>query len=90
MAEYPFYLVDAFTHEPFQGNRAGVVLDAAGLTENHMQLIAREVGASETTFVLPPTDPRADVRFRWFTPAAEVSMCGHATVAGVHVLVTTG
>ena len=72
-------LVDAFTADPLAGNPAGVVPDAAGLSDDQMQAIARELGASETAFVLPSDD--ADRRVRYFTPGQEVDLCGHATVA---------
>jgi PhzF family phenazine biosynthesis protein len=82
--------VDAFTETPLTGNPAGVVVDAAGLTDQQMQLIAREIGASETAFILPPTVPRADLRVRWFTPLSEVPLCGHATIAAFHTLAEEG
>lgn len=85
-----FWLVDAFTGEPFRGNPAGVILDAAGLEAETMRLIAREVGASETAFVFPPGEPGADLTLRWFTPTCEVPFCGHATVATLHTLVEAG
>lgn len=85
-----YYVVDAFANKPYGGNPAAVVLDTVGLDDAEMQSIATEFNLSETTFVLPPTSPGADVRFRWFTPATEVSMCGHATIAGVHTLVESG
>ncbi|MFV0574295.1 MAG: PhzF family isomerase [Vibrio sp.] len=75
------YVVDAFTTEPNTGNRAGVVLDAADLTEQQMQEIAAFAGYSETAFVLPPTDSSHDLHVRYFTPTSEVPICGHATVA---------
>jgi len=78
-------LVDAFTDEPLRGNAAGVVPDAAGLTDEQMQAVARELGASETAFLLPADDPDADRRVRYFTPGTEVDLCGHATV-GSHAL----
>lgn len=81
-----FKQVDAFTRAPFSGNPAGVVLDADGLSERAMQLIAREVNASETVFVLPPSEPGADLRLRWFTPTTEVPLCGHATIAAFYAL----
>jgi PhzF family phenazine biosynthesis protein len=74
-------LVDAFTDEALAGNAAGVVPDAAGLDDDQMQAIARELSVSETAFVLP-SDP-ADRRLRYFTPDREVDLCGHATV-GAH------
>lgn len=82
-------LVDAFTCEPFHGNPAGVVPDADGLAEAAMQRIARELGASETCFLLAPARG-GDLRLRYFTPAREVPLCGHATVAAVHVLAAEG
>ncbi|WP_129114851.1 PhzF family phenazine biosynthesis protein [Halegenticoccus tardaugens] len=72
-------LVDAFTADPLAGNAAGVVPDADGLTESQMGAIARELGASETAFLLPSHS--ADRRIRYFTPTQEVDLCGHATVA---------
>lgn len=72
-------LIDAFTDEPLAGNAAGVVPDAAGLTEDQQQAIARELAVSETAFL---TDSeRADRRIRYFTPTTEVDLCGHATIA---------
>jgi len=72
-------LVDAFTDTPLAGNAAGVVPDAAGLSAERMQAVARELAASETAFVLPGSS--ADRRIRYFTPTTEVDLCGHATVA---------
>lgn len=72
-------LVDAFTETPLAGNAAGVVPDAEGLNDPQMQAVARELGASETAFVLP--SGAADRRLRFFSPATEVELCGHATVA---------
>lgn len=72
-------LVDSFTREPLTGNAAGVVPDADGLSAEQMQAVARELGASETAFLLPSGS--ADRRVRYFSPTAEVDLCGHATVA---------
>lgn len=69
----------AFTTTPTTGNPAGVVLDAAGLTDDAMQSIAAEVGYSETAFVVPLSERRYAVRY--FSPLAEVAFCGHATIA---------
>ncbi len=88
--ELDFWLVDSFTTEPFRGNPAGVVLEAADLSADTMRLIAREVGASETAFVFPPSAPGADLVLRWFTPNCEVPFCGHATLATMHILAETG
>jgi PhzF family phenazine biosynthesis protein len=89
----PYYVIDAFAFEPFTGNPAAVVLDAEGLDDRQMQSIAAEFNLSETTFVLPVVEgsaPRDAVRFRWFTPAIEVDMCGHATIAGLCALREAG
>ena len=82
-------LVDAFTDEPLAGNVAGVVPDAGGLTDETMRRIAAEVGASETAFVFDG-DGDADDRIRYFTPATEVDLCGHATVATYAALFAEG
>jgi trans-2,3-dihydro-3-hydroxyanthranilate isomerase len=90
MKSYKIKHVDAFTTEPFTGNPAGVVLDAKGLNEKAMQNIAREMNLSETAFILPPTLKNADIQIRWFTPAAEVPLCGHATIGSFHALAESG
>ena len=71
----------AFTTDPRGGNPAGVVLDARGLSDAAMQRIAAQVGYSETAFLLPRQDGELDVRY--FSPLAEVSFCGHATIAAM-------
>jgi len=85
-----FWLVDAFSDEPYRGNPAGVVLDATGLDNDAMRLIAREVGLSETAFVFPPSSKGIDLTLRWFTPTCEVPFCGHATIATLHLLAEIG
>jgi trans-2,3-dihydro-3-hydroxyanthranilate isomerase len=77
------FQIDAFTDKPFQGNPAGVTF-ADGLTPEVMQLIAKEMNLAETAF-LGKSD-RADYHLRWFTPAVEVELCGHATIASLHFL----
>ena len=80
----PYYQVDVFTNQLFRGNPAGVCLLPAGwLADDLMQSIAFENNLSETAFVMQQGD-----RFglRWFTPALEMDLCGHATVAPAHVL----
>lgn len=88
MGTRPIYLVDAFTRTPLQGNPAGVLPYARGLSEETMRAVAREVNASETAFVLGSRE--ADFRFRFFTPTQEVPFCGHATVAAVRLLQELG
>jgi PhzF family phenazine biosynthesis protein len=81
------YQVDAFTSEAFKGNPAGVCLLKSPAEENWMQAVANEMNLSETAF-LSPVENGFDLR--WFTPAVEVSLCGHATLASAHILWTTG
>ncbi|MBD9480511.1 PhzF family phenazine biosynthesis isomerase [Pseudoxanthomonas sp. PXM02] len=71
----------AFTTDPAGGNPAGVVLDARSLDDAAMQRIAADLGYSETAFLLPRADGDLDVRY--FSPLAEVSFCGHATIAAM-------
>jgi len=75
--------VDAFTDTPFAGNPAAVCLLPAPRDEGWMQKVAREMNLSETAFLVPQADGYA---LRWFTPAVEVALCGHATLASAHVL----
>lgn len=84
------YQIDAFTTQRYQGNPAGVVVNAEGLDEAQMQLIARELNNSETAFILPPRDDGHDVHVRFFTPTVEVPVCGHATIAAHYVLALEG
>lgn len=85
MRKYRLYQVDSFTTELFQGNPAGVVPEADGLTAAQMQAIAREMNNSETAFILSPTAEDHEVWIRFFTPATEVPSCGHATIAAHYV-----
>lgn len=78
------YILNAFTDVPGGGNPAGVVPDASALTEVQMQKIARNLGHSETAFVT--LSEVADFKVRFFTPAAEVDLCGHATIATFSLL----
>ncbi len=78
------YQVDAFTRERFRGNPAGVVLNADGLSDQDMQLIARELNNSETAFLLAADGADCDGLIRYFTPLKEVPICGHATIAAMY------
>ncbi len=81
--------VDAFTHKPFAGNPAAVCVTDGPLEENLMRAIAAEMNLSETAFL--HRDPSKDAyNLRWFTPAIEVDLCGHATLASAHVLWSEG
>ncbi len=77
-------IVDSFTDTPFGGNPAGVCVLQTPTTEGWMQAVAAELNLSETAFVTPRRDGDHDLR--WFTPRVEVDLCGHATLAAVHVL----
>ncbi|GAA4834275.1 PhzF family phenazine biosynthesis protein [Saccharopolyspora rosea] len=79
-----FQQVDVFTTVPFGGNPVAVVLDADGLSADEMQRFARWTNLSETTFVLPPSDPGADYRVRIFTPGGELPFAGHPTLGTCH------
>ncbi|MFF9310476.1 PhzF family phenazine biosynthesis protein [Streptomyces sp. NPDC014748] len=84
-------IVDAFTDRPFAGNPAGVLLLDAFPEDDWLQNVALEVNHAETAFAHRlPGSAEADWALRWFTPATEVAMCGHATLATAHVLHTTG
>ncbi len=79
------FQVDSFTDTLFEGNPAGVVLNADGLDEATMRKIARELNNSETAFVFSSPSPDYDIEVRFFTPTREVPICGHATIAAHHV-----
>jgi trans-2,3-dihydro-3-hydroxyanthranilate isomerase len=81
--------VDAFTTTPLAGNACAVVLDARGLDDATMQAIARETNLSETSFVFPG-DGEADFVVRYWTPAGEIPLAGHPTIATTHALRETG
>jgi PhzF family phenazine biosynthesis protein len=80
----PFAQVDVFATSPYSGNPVAVVLDAAGLSTEEMERFARWTNLSETTFVLPPSDERADYRVRIFTPTVELPFAGHPTLGTCH------
>jgi len=86
----PFKQVDVFTSTPYNGNPLAVIMDASGLSDDQMQSIARWTHLSETTFVLPPTDPAADYRGRSFTPDTEFPFAGHPTLGTAHALLEAG
>ncbi len=85
-----FKQVDVFTAEPFKGNALAVVLDAEGLSTEEMQTFANWTNLSETTFVLPPTDPAADYKVRIFTPDVELPFAGHPTIGTCHAWLEAG
>jgi PhzF family phenazine biosynthesis protein len=79
-----FAQLDVFTDRPYFGNPLAVVVDGDGLDTVEMQRFANWTNLSETTFLLPPTDPAADYRVRIFTPAAELPFAGHPTLGSAH------
>jgi trans-2,3-dihydro-3-hydroxyanthranilate isomerase len=83
---FRYVIADVFTDVPLAGNQLAVFTDARDLTGEEMQLLARETNLSETVFVLPPSDPEADVRIRIFTPAVELPFAGHPTLGAAFVL----
>ena len=86
----PFQQVDVFTAVPYRGNPLAVVLDAEGLDDAAMQRFAQWTNLSETTFLLPPTDPSADYRVRIFTPGCELPFAGHPTLGSCHAWLRAG
>ena len=90
MQSRPFTQVDVFTATAYLGNPVAVVLDGRGLDESDMQGFARWTNLSETTFVLPPTEPDADYRLRIFTPGGELPFAGHPTLGSCHAWLEAG
>lgn len=80
----PIFQVDAFADQPFAGNPAAVALETEGRGDGWLQAVATEMNLSETAF--PTRRDDGDWDLRWFTPAVEVDLCGHATLATAHVL----
>jgi len=83
----PIVVVDAFTDRPFAGNPAAVCIMDRAADERWMQQVAREMNLAETAFLAPEAGV---YRLRWFTPAVEVQLCGHATLASAHWLWESG
>jgi len=84
----PFVQVDAFADRPFAGNPAAVIPLAAWLDDALLQAIGAENNLSETAFLVPDASREADYELRWFTPRTEVMLCGHATLASGHVVLS--
>lgn len=87
MSEVPLFWVDAFSERPFAGNPAAVCLLERPADEGWMRSLANELGLSETAYVWPQDGA---LSLRWFTPASEVDLCGHATLAAAHALRAAG
>ena len=90
MPSFKYLTADVFTNQRFGGNQLAVFPEANGLDAALMQKIAREFNFSETTFVLPPSDPKHTRRVRIFTPGGELPFAGHPTVGTAFVLATNG
>jgi PhzF family phenazine biosynthesis protein len=86
----PFHQVDVFSSEAYRGNPLAVVLDAEGITGERMQQFANWTNLSETTFLLPPQDARADYRVRIFTGSEEFPFAGHPTLGSAHAWLESG
>lgn len=84
----PFFQVDAFAERPLTGNPAAVMPLEQWLPDDLLQAIAAENNLSETAFAVPSERADADYDLRWFTPTVEVDLCGHATLASGHVLLS--
>ena len=84
------YQIDSFTRKKFSGNPAGVVVNADGLNDDQMQLIARELNNSETAFLFSANSKDCDGVIRYFTPKTEVPICGHATIAAMYARALEG
>ncbi|WP_207796036.1 PhzF family phenazine biosynthesis protein [Kinneretia aquatilis] len=85
-----FAQVDVFTAMPLLGNALAVVIDGQGLSDAAMASFARWTNLSETTFLLPPTQPEADYRVRIFTPGGELPFAGHPTLGSAHCWLAAG
>lgn len=90
MRTRPFSQVDVFTDVPYLGNPLAVVVDAEGLSPEQMQHFAHWTNLSETTFLLPPSDPAADYRVRIFTGSEEFPFAGHPTLGSAHAWLAAG
>jgi trans-2,3-dihydro-3-hydroxyanthranilate isomerase len=90
MRRLRFIQLDVFTAKPFGGNQLAVFEDAQSLSDAEMQSIAREMNYSESTFILPATDPKALYRVRIFTPATELQFAGHPVVGTTWALAHLG
>ncbi|MEO7504667.1 MAG: PhzF family phenazine biosynthesis protein [Sphingomicrobium sp.] len=89
MTLIPFFQVDAFAAAPFEGNPAAVMPLTEWLPDITLQAIAAENNLSETAFAVPAADgSEADYDLRWFTPTVEIDLCGHATLASGHILMS--
>lgn len=90
MKRFSFRQIDVFSATPLKGNPLAVVLAADGVSDAEMAAFANWTNLSETTFLLPPTDPAADYRVRIFTPERELPFAGHPTLGSCHAWLSSG
>src|SRR4051812_44074199 len=90
MRTFRFCQVNVFSADPLGGNPLAVVHDAEGLSDARMAALARWTNLSETTFLLPRQDPKADYRVRIFTPGGELPFAGHPTLGSCHARLRAG
>ncbi|QJB69525.1 PhzF family phenazine biosynthesis protein [Parasphingorhabdus halotolerans] len=88
MKKLPYFHVDAFAERPFTGNQAAVMPLEEWLDDEILQAIGEENNFAETAFYLPDETNEADYELRWFTPAVEIALCGHATLASGHIILS--
>lgn len=88
MTKLPYYHVDAFADRPFTGNQAAVMPLSSWLDDSTLQAIGEENNFAETAFYLPDSSGDADYELRWFTPSVEIALCGHATLASGHIILS--
>ena len=88
MTNLPYFHVDAFADRPFTGNQAAVMPLDTWLEDDVLQAIGEENNFAETAFYLADNSGEADYELRWFTPTEEVALCGHATLASGHVILS--
>lgn len=90
MKRFSYQQVDVFSAVPLKGNPLAVVLAADGVSDAEMAAFANWTNLSETTFLLPPSDPSADYRVRIFTPERELPFAGHPTLGSCHAWLAAG
>ena len=88
MTDLPYYHVDAFADRPFTGNQAAVMPLTHWLDDAVLQAIGEENNFAETAFYVPDETGTADYELRWFTPEVEIRLCGHATLASGHIVLS--
>jgi predicted PhzF superfamily epimerase YddE/YHI9 len=88
MTTLPYFHVDAFADRPFTGNQAAVMPLNEWLDDSVLQAIAEENNFAETAFIVADPTGETDFELRWFTPTCEIRLCGHATLASAHIVLT--